>query len=84
MIQNEKCHFYIFLQKKLLLKHTKTVHMCCFFFNIFFKNMISFNKLYPESIYDPYMNHQTFQTIAGNKIQGLRFWNSQGHQDEIP
>jgi hypothetical protein len=26
----------------------------------------------------------TFQTIAGNKIQGLRFWNSQGHQDEIP
>ena len=47
----------------------------------FFK---SFNKLYPESIYDPYMNHQTFQTIAGNKIQGLRFWNSQGRQDEIP
>ena len=42
------------------------------------------NMIILHYIYDPYMNHQTFQTIAGNKIQGLRFWNAQGHQDKIP
>ena len=39
---------------------------------------------HPRVMSDIVMNHQTFQTIAQDKIQSLRFWNSQGHQDEIP